>query len=439
MKNLFFILFVAISCDTENTLRTLHEENEQIETLETETDFSSIIDTQSAEDSEVIDVNVPDIEIEHIALGPLDVKQTCQSTGEFSIRNIGTADLVVSEIDAYATVPADVRVTTPMPGAPFTLHPLEQKMIDFEINQSDDIDDSIMLVAKSNDPDEPIASKDANYTSLLGMRNYENFTITEGKEADILIIVDNSCSMNEEQIALGSNSELFINTLDSTGVDYRIAVITTDSPMFVGPIIVPTSPDPALELSNQVNVGTAGSPYEMGLLMASKAMSLTGMAAPGGSFLRRDARLSLIWISDEDDFSGGLAGDWARDFWSKKASPGDVSVWGIIGDPTYGCFTAAPGDRYYELLATMGGSWTSICSTDWGAPLSGVAGRIGVDSTLELVGVPIPSTIRVFVGPVRSYDWVYVVSSNAVSFNPGHAPAVGSIVTVDYAKVGDCD
>ena len=130
---------------------------------------------------------------------------------------------------------------------------------------------------------------------------------------------------------------------------------------------------------------------------------------------------------------------WTADFWSKKASPGDVSVWGIIGDPIYGCATAAAGNIYNDVIVAMGGNWNSICSSDWGTPLSGVAGSAGVDSTIELSGNPIPSTIRVFVNAVRSYDWVYVVSSNAVSFNPGHIPVPGTIVNIDYSEVGDCN
>ena len=441
MKNLLLVLVTLISCNTENRLYRVPETEAQTEIVESDVEPDSIAVVDSPEDSEeiLVEIDEPDIYIEHIASGPLDIRQSCETTGQFLIRNVGTADLIVNDLNAYATMPSNITITSPAPGVPFTLIPLEQKFIDFKIEQLDDISDTIMVVAKSNDPDEPVATKDATYTSVLGPVHSETFTITEDKKADILMIVDNSCSMSEEQSTLASNTELFINSLDASGIDYRIAVITTDRYAFVGPVIDPTMSDPALELSNQVNVGTAGSPYEQGLSMASKALNPPGMAAPGGIFLRPDARLSLIWISDEDDSSYGTTTMWTADFWSKKASPGDVSVWGIIGDPIYGCATAAAGNIYNDVIVAMGGNWNSICSSDWGTPLSGVAGSAGVDSTIELSGNPIPSTIRVFVNAVRSYDWVYVVSSNAVSFNPGHIPVPGTVVDVDYSETGDCN
>ena len=110
-----------------------------------------------------------------------------------------------------------------------------------------------------------------------------------------------------------------------------------------------------------------------------------------------------------------------------------------MGDPIYGCLTAYPANIYNNLIVAMSGDWSSICSPDWGTPMAAVAGSIGIDSTLELSGNPIPSTIRTFVNGVESFDWVYVISSNSVSFNPGHIPAVGSMIRVEYSVYGDCD
>ena len=45
--------------------------------------------------------------------------------------------------------------------------------------------------------------------------------------ADILFIVDNSCSMEDEQQLLGQNFDAFIRQIVGSG-DYRIAIISTD-------------------------------------------------------------------------------------------------------------------------------------------------------------------------------------------------------------------
>lgn len=437
MRNLSVVLLILLSCTTDYKLKEKVERPILVNDVDIETTFpieEEAIDTVIEEP-----VDEPDIEIEFVPTDMTEIGPGCSTTGQFLIKNVGTADLIINELDSYTSVPADAQIISNYVPLPLTLIPGDLHIIEFRVDQSDGIEDKIIVVAKSNDPDEPSAYHDATYTSNPGVPAFEEFTIEERKSADILMIVDNSCSMQEEQSELASNAELFIDSLERSIVDYRIAVITTDKPTFVGPVITSLTPDPAFELSTQVNIGTVGSPYEKGIMMASQALNLGGMAAPGGSFLRRDARLSIVWISDEDDFSGGTTYGWASDFWSKKSSPGEVSVWAIIGDPIYGCTLAMPGDIYNDLITAMGGSWSSICSTDWGTSMSAVAGRVGIDSTLELVGNPISSSITVTVNAIESFDWVYIVSSNAISFNPGHIPGVRSIVIVKYNVYEDCN
>ena len=55
----------------------------------------------------------------------------------------------------------------------------------------------------------------------------QTFAAATPTPADILFIVDNSGSMQEEQQNLADNFSLFINQIAGSG-DYRIAVITTD-------------------------------------------------------------------------------------------------------------------------------------------------------------------------------------------------------------------
>jgi hypothetical protein len=48
------------------------------------------------------------------------------------------------------------------------------------------------------------------------------------KKVDVLVVIDNSGSMGEEQANLAANFGPFIETLEERGADYRIAVTTTD-------------------------------------------------------------------------------------------------------------------------------------------------------------------------------------------------------------------
>ena len=66
--------------------------------------------------------------------------------------------------------------------------------------------------------------------------------IEVNKKIDVLVVVDNSISMAEEQENLAANFEPFIEHLEAVGADYRIAITTTDvggagRPSSLGPIL----------------------------------------------------------------------------------------------------------------------------------------------------------------------------------------------------------
>lgn len=48
---------------------------------------------------------------------------------------------------------------------------------------------------------------------------------------DILFVVDNSCSMSEEQMQLGTSLGTFFGNATSSGLDYQNGVTTTDTDM----------------------------------------------------------------------------------------------------------------------------------------------------------------------------------------------------------------
>ena len=174
----------------------------------------------------------------------------------------------------------------------------------------------------------------------------QTFAAARPRPADILFIVDNSGSMREEQENLANNFDLFINQIAGAG-DYRIAVITTDQTSNVeatglaqfdfsneGPYFPRTvfsqagcmstnipagcfrGPDPStrvidsdvLGVAQQVSsfqanvqVGTCGSGVEQGLRAMRDALQNTDPGECNASFLRDDANLVLIFVSDEDD------------------------------------------------------------------------------------------------------------------------------------------
>ncbi|HEY0711367.1 MAG TPA: hypothetical protein VGF45_01740 [Polyangia bacterium] len=163
------------------------------------------------------------------------------------------------------------------------------------------------------------------------------FPIESTKKIDLLFVIDDSGSMQEEQTSLRANFPRFMQELERGGLpDLQIAVISTD--MGAGGITVDdctgigdggrfqaaancplqAGAPPYLKIDPQgrknfdgaltdafsciANLGTGGCGYEHQL--QSLRVSLSNNNPHLGTFLRSDAHLGIIIISDEDDCSG---------------------------------------------------------------------------------------------------------------------------------------
>src|SRR5690606_33752866 len=97
--------------------------------------------------------------------------------------------------------------------------------------------------------------------------------VTYNNKVDILLMIDNSSSMGLYQDRLASQVGGMISALDSLGMDYQIAVATSDmrahgnGGMFVGSPRILNKSTPSLEghLRNRIQIGTSGSDLERGL------------------------------------------------------------------------------------------------------------------------------------------------------------------------------
>ena len=131
---------------------------------------------------------------------------------------------------------------------------------------------------------------------------------------DVLLVVDNSGSMREEQEKLASGLKGLLDGLRSAGLtDYHIGVVTTDvddpkesgrlqgTPSFVTGKMKPA--DALTALTSAVKVGTGGTSYERPLDAMRKALSSPLSTAHNKGFLRARAALAVLFLGDEDDCS----------------------------------------------------------------------------------------------------------------------------------------
>ncbi len=139
------------------------------------------------------------------------------------------------------------------------------------------------------------------------------------RKADILFVIDNSGSMTGNQIAMLNIVEKFSNQLQKLEIDFHIGVTTTDawlaqyngkdsfrklrdgSGSQASGIFVVKSSTPNISeiLRINLNQGIAGSGDERAFSSFQEVLSFSG----NSDFRRADAFLSIIVLSDEDDFS----------------------------------------------------------------------------------------------------------------------------------------
>jgi hypothetical protein len=189
--------------------------------------------------------------------------------------------------------------------------------------------------AQAGTPDAGAASTDARPVT-----NFPDASTGSCDKMDILFVIDDSGSMGQEQTNLATNFPQFITVLDSftsssgTPIDYRVSVTTTgvskdydEAPPFPGFPAIPSSQsgdDGTMIMQSGCNmprrwlerddanvssifecnaqVGTSGPAKEMPLEGARLALT-DRMADDNAGFLRDDALLAVVILTDEDDCS----------------------------------------------------------------------------------------------------------------------------------------
>jgi len=238
-------------------------------------------------------------------------------------------------------------------------------------------------------------------------------------EVDILLIVDDSCSMEDEQTKLSDGFAEFVEFFDIADVDYHIGITTTDMDdpdkrgRLVGdvPIITRDTVDAEEVFKENVKVGINGSGTERGLDAAARALGETLTSGDNAGFFRSEALLSVIFVSDEEDASHygvneyinyfrDLNGQRRRDSFNASAligvdsdslEPLDCGI--IATNPNAG---ARAAHRYWDVARQTGGVVASICEDEFAE----VVNRMGLASSRLLDAFlleqqPKPDSLRV--------------------------------------------
>ena len=370
----------------------------------------------------------------------------CHDTEGYFIWNIGNVDLEIYGMDFYITYPGNLSimdVEAEYGPFPWVLPPDSYVIVEITHSPTDLDRDHGDLYVYSNDPFTPetVAEQAAggSYEDLIE----EIYVQEEVTDVDILFVVDNSGSMSGNQTQLAQNIETFMNVFITSGIHYNIGFITTDDSGAVGPVVDPTSSDPVTEIQNIINnIGTAGSPTEKGIEYAYEATQSGNDFGPGSTFWRYDAKLIIIFISDEDDFGSVTPATMSSYMIAVKGSYDYAIAHAVAGDYPGGCTAnggASEGYNYYSLVNMLGGTFLSICQDDWGTPLETLANDSILKSKFALNKYPIEETITVKVnGNIQNTGCYYDSSTNAIVFEQNNIPSPTSTIYISYNPVSEC-
>lgn len=383
--------------------------------------------------------------------------------------NIGTAPLDVTDIELQGCSPEfQIKAS---PGLPLTLDPNGSAEVKVVYVPQDTGGDSCGL-AFYTDSETPTVVVPLDGAGTFESEQTDEFVQTAGTQVDVLFVVDNSGSMSEEQSNLASNFDTFIQGAQSWSIDYQIGVTSTDMDAEAGRLIgTPRFVDNTdwQAFKNNVKLGTNGSGTEQGLAAAQAALSLpltsdsstactqdTDCADPdrcydgfcGGKnrgFVRSDAALEVVFVSDEEDSSPADLNFYINFFKNIKGFYNDnlFHAHAIVGPPggcSSGAGDAAAGLRYRDVAQATGGSVGSICDSSFASTLSGIGNiAFGLRKQFFLTRLADQSTLEVKINGVAcagggGSNWSYDGPSNSVIFNEsgGCMPQVGQSIWIHY-------
>ena len=311
----------------------------------------------------------------------------------------------------------------------------------------------------------------------------EQFLADQQATADIMWIVDESGSVDDDRARIANNAVTFFNKAIAAGLDFRMGVTDMNN---TGP-----GGQPGIFASRQ-----AGGTGDRWLLDNDATVFATNINQPSGvdaydccdehgltqmrsaiqrhtprnnadpQMVRENAKLVLLFVTDEkpDEVEdAGILGEGNLNPTPAQQTQIDNLVASYVGDlvsndavahliaepPPFDAVTCSSGGAehafgYYELINAVGGQVGSICQDDLGPTLDAIIDSIvGEASPIVLSKFPISASISVArdgtkIGRSRDVGWDYRGSANSiVFFNMPFDPANPSDIVVSYRRWAD--
>ena len=261
----------------------------------------------------------------------------------------------------------------------------------------------------------------------------ESFVQPYGNDGvDIIWVIDFSGSMHGDYDRLMAGIEAMINALPKT--NWRLNIISTDSNYSVSeeqfPLVPGDTIDDAKALYNSISGGTREDGFE-------SVHDYIEENSYASTWLRDDASLLVVFVSDEDDQSlhDMLSLDDFIDWYDVQRETVFLSSIVNLEPADSSCNTSAlnTGDRYIDATNYFSGIIVDICSDDWSTGVADATKQVEPYEEWTLSYIPIEDSIRIFYDGVVNSGWVYDSTTNVVDFT-GNIPESGVLVEISYLR-----
>ena len=274
-----------------------------------------------------------------------------------------------------------------------------------------------------------------------GSKVTEEFDQEVDRKLDLLVVVDNSGSMEEEQANLSTKLQPLLSYVADS--DWQIGFVTTDpSQHCLRELIRKGDGNIAQKFQSAVQAGIDNSNNERGVLTSVRSLSGSCLKRP---WIRPDSTLAVLVVSDEDNCSDGTmcpgkayaSGNYLYDHLAGIREPGkNARIYGLIWHPSQSQSECSTGynkaNIWANLIDRTNGTWGSICDSDYSKTLREVSKNISVilEDRFTLKQVPDAGTLKVHVnGIAQPSGWM--LTGKVLEFVV--PPEEGSNVTVEYS------
>ena len=297
--------------------------------------------------------------------------------------------------------------------------------------------------------------------TFVEQKGSDTWAQAANNKVDILFVVDNSCSMEQEQATLAQGFVSFAEKLDQSMTEFHLGVISTtfeytdpERGKLIGDPLYLTNEDEdyVAQFASRAQLGVSGSDKEKGLEAAAYALSPLANLDLNEGFSRVDARLLVVFVSDEEDCSdeGALIGqdaescytsprslvpigEYVETFRGMRDSADDVQVAAIVGVEDQICQDVYANKRYSEVARLTGGQVGNICEGNWSEMLTNLGlNATGVIQSFQLSNAVKEGSLEVFVDDTLTTAYTYDPESWFIHFDDSAIPPRGSEIVANY-------